>query len=851
MGFDENHKGHQQLQKGQIAFPIGRQPHSLNILTKGSIDLLLFPGNESQLEGLSPEEIVKQSYRIYSVGQNTFVGVDAVFNRSSYQLNYRAGTESSLFLLPIDGELQLKNLLKTKKEYAAYILTTLASLIEKAYGALKTFHRLERSLHILTDNYGSYYWFLQSQLGFTVQASSSSFEQFRENFQKMQEKEISFPQSVHDAFLEKDFSGIIGKQYLPKITSNAQLAEYYRHISALPLELRKEFFGRDMFITFFNCERASELLDDFYDEIRRSIVRLEALLQRIYSDNGESLISEYVHAGKGILQESGDTEIITNLLQKLRGKFHDITGFMQREYQHEYPADLEYIDNLIAQLQQGQIPEQSVSVNTAAVDAEIADLLGETGIKDEKSPAETLPPGTVPSDLKESYKTLLQECKIEKDPQQQFIKALNAFVKCDDRNSALDNVRKIRRILGKSFFDIYESIFKNTHSAKKSNRLLDMFFNFGYMDERLLKPDQLLTLYKLTDNTKPTGNIPIHTMRQWMELIYQGKKDPSYDENGLDYFAAFRELKKRGRVTDADEEVYNNDMDKRLNHEVQNMIKITHRLCNGHLSTYAPVLHSDMIIAELDRALITKEALSAAVNRLLDIDFSVFHREVMYKNPEKNIDREFVMQQVIPDFILSPTYGTRSFMWQELTSRDKRSPGRILLPAFSTEDVFDMVVAAAGAFRWELCKTIMGPSWNDISQSSITADYTDYIQFFKKNRDLSDEAKDKIKVQITKCRNNYRDMFVQDYMLWVNFESQGIMRLNKVARGIMYKHCPFKRELRENLSRQPMFAKDANRFKNIRAKKAKTLANHYHKYTKTGDLLDPILEENLDFFQNK
>lgn len=858
MGFDENHKGHQQLQKGQLAFSLGQNPHSLNILTKGSMDLCIFPGDEEQTASLSREQLLEKSYRIHSVGQNTFVGIDALFNRSVYQLFYKAATESSIYLLPVENELQLKNLLKNKKEYSAYILTTFASLLEKSYGTLKTFHRLERFLNIMIDNYGSYYWFLQKQLSFTAQPDGSLFEQYRENYSRMEDKGINFPQKISQPFFEKDFSAVTGRQYLPEVTSNVKLAEYYRHVSKLPLELRREFFGRDMFITFYNCEHAAELLDDFYNEIRRSIIRLQALFTRIYVDHGESLISEYVNAGRAILNQQGDPEIITDLLEMLVKQLKNITDYIERDCQYRSGIDYEYIGNLIAQLKAGEAQQTTQTNGQTAVDAEIADLLGESGAS--SASPETVADGTVPGELQNSLKKILQHSKLgqggddaknKKEQQQQFVKAVNAFVKCEDKNSANDNVRKMRRIMGRTFFDIMESVFKSTYKGGVNNRLMEMYYSYGYMDERLLKPDQLLTLYKLQDKSKAVIDIEIYNLQQWLKLIYEGKKDPSYDENGLDYYAAFRELKKRGRVTDADEEAYNQDMDKRLNHEIQNMVKITHRLCNGHLSTYSPVFHQDMIIADLERAVVTRETLSEAVKKLLDIDFSVFHREVMYKNPEKNIDREFVMKQVIPEFILSPTYGTRSFMWQELTSRDKKSPGRILIPSFSTEDIFELVVTAAGAFRWELCKTIMGPSWNDISQSSITADYTDYIQFYKKNRDLSDEAKEKIKVQITKCRNNYRDMFVQDYLLWVNYESKGIMRLNKVARAIMYKHCPFKKDLREQLSRQPMFAKDANRFKNIRAKKAKTLANHYHKYTKTGDLLDAVLEENLDFYQNQ
>ena len=35
--------------------------------------------------------------------------------------------------------------------------------------------------------------------------------------------------------------------------------------------------------------------------------------------------------------------------------------------------------------------------------------------------------------------------------------------------------------------------------------------------------------------------------------------------------------------------------------------------------------------------------------------------------------------------------------------------------------------------------------WNDITEPSLTSEYCDYIQFYRKNHDLSAEAKEKIK----------------------------------------------------------------------------------------------------------
>ena len=48
-----------------------------------------------------------------------------------------------------------------------------------------------------------------------------------------------------------------------------------------------------------------------------------------------------------------------------------------------------------------------------------------------------------------------------------------------------------------------------------------------------------------------------------------------------------------------------------------------------------------------------------------------------------------------------------------------------------------------GDFRWELCRRVQGMRWNDVTEHSLTSDYYDYVMFYSKNRDLSQEAKEK------------------------------------------------------------------------------------------------------------
>ena len=85
---------------------------------------------------------------------------------------------------------------------------------------------------------------------------------------------------------------------------------------------------------------------------------------------------------------------------------------------------------------------------------------------------------------------------------------------------------------------------------------------------------------------------------------------------------------------------------------------------------------------------------------------------------------------------------------------------------------------------------------------------------------MSEEARDKVKLQIQKSRNNSRETFLIDYEAWVKNEANGSMKMNKVAREILATYCPFAKELRMKLNVQrPYELAQARSFRNAQKKK--------------------------------
>ena len=175
-----------------------------------------------------------------------------------------------------------------------------------------------------------------------------------------------------------------------------------------------------------------------------------------------------------------------------------------------------------------------------------------------------------------------------------------------------------------------------------------------------------------------------------------------------------------------------------------------------------------------------------------------------------------------------------------------------MFPILLEGSLDDLIVRTFGRFRWELCRTMQGSSWNNVQIKSLTSEYSDYIQFYKKNKELSEERKEKIKQQIMKGKNSTREIFVQDYELWIKSEAMGAMRLNKVSREILTMYCPFNKEIRQALESQPAFADAIMKYRREKSKKVREIELRYHALmTKQGIELTPPMVETLKFYKEK
>lgn len=425
---------------------------------------------------------------------------------------------------------------------------------------------------------------------------------------------------------------------------------------------------------------------------------------------------------------------------------------------------------------------------------------------------------TIMEELTGSLDKILKYAECDEKLEADFKSDIAAYKKLTDKNSSDEHTVLLRRKMSELFYKVYEAAFKASIKAENVPPVIRMFLNFGYVDEELAGRENSLYLYSLAYAMPTDPERGVYSFYQWLMAIYEGKKEPSRNELDMDYRDYLHEQKRMLRITQEQERsLLQNNMSKVL-FEMGNMFPVVNRLTFGQLSIFCPVFSKHNAYRPLTADLVTADRAAAEIENIRSKDFRAYYRETMFSVKEREIN-EMIEVEVLPDIILMPNIGGRSIMWQEIEGKKRTTPARMMLSIFHTEELGQSMIRLTGEFRWEMCKRAQGARWNDVSDPSLTSEYCDYAQFYRKNKDLSSDAKDKIKNQLVRVRNNYRSLFVGDYVTWIQYESGGAPRLNKVARNILFTYCPFSKEIRGKIGANPLYKQAIDRYNVINSRK--------------------------------
>ncbi len=450
-------------------------------------------------------------------------------------------------------------------------------------------------------------------------------------------------------------------------------------------------------------------------------------------------------------------------------------------------------------------------------------------------------------EIRDSLNTILAYAKIDEETASAFRNAVSQYSKLTDKNNSDDTSRRLRLTITKMFYEIYEKAFIRSLHDFEVPKVLMMFFNFGYVDEQLAGMENAAYLYSIINKLPSDPSRKVYTIYEWLHAIYDGKKTPSRNEFDTDYQAHVHELKITGKISATDEAAMLKDREKQVLFELTNMFQSVNKITFGRISSFCPIFSEHNILKELDKSLVSADKIEETFNLIRSVDFSAYHRDMIYTNPKLGIGKEYVSVEVLPDIILMPNIGVRGVMWQEIEGRKRTTPSRMMVSLFQMEDLTNILVRLTGDFRWEMCKRIQGARWNDISEASLTSEYFDYIQFYKKNHELSPDAKDKIKLNMQKAKNSFKEMFIRDYVSWVLFEGSGSPRLNKIARAILFTYCPFSKEIRDKLKMNPLYKETMERYDIKLGQKLHHYNNLFQKLKNMGADIPPEIKAQRDY----
>ncbi|MBO6147994.1 MAG: hypothetical protein J6O55_01490 [Lachnospiraceae bacterium] len=458
-------------------------------------------------------------------------------------------------------------------------------------------------------------------------------------------------------------------------------------------------------------------------------------------------------------------------------------------------------------------------------------------------------------EVKEEYKikgaleTILSYSGVSDDIAENFKSLIEEYKKAPDKLDTSDELRALRRDISKLFYVIYAAVFRNSLVDKELSPEVMMFLFFGFMDEELAGHENTAELYSIIKSWERDPNERVFALPEWLARIYEMKDNPSKNEFDTDYIEYVHEQVRNGAVTKEESRKLLEDRERRLDFEIENLFTLGNRLTFGRITTFLPIFTKESATHSLRETFLSADKVNEAFDRVRKVDFSCFYRDTMTSLEEYGVNSFISSKEVLPYVILMPNVGLRTSMWQEIDGRRRDTHSRMLFSIFYTENLEDAVLRLCGEFRWEMCKRIQGVHWNDVTDPSLTAEYSDYLQFYRKNHELSVDGREKIKTALKKARNNFRTVFVADYCTYIRYESNGSSRLNGVARGILFRYCPFDAAIRNVIMNNPLYKKHLETYKLKMSQKVKIVNNVVQRIINLREEVPDVVRKQLNYLR--
>ena len=228
-----------------------------------------------------------------------------------------------------------------------------------------------------------------------------------------------------------------------------------------------------------------------------------------------------------------------------------------------------------------------------------------------------------------------------------------------------------------------------------------------------------------------------------------------------------------GGLSKADKGIMESELD-----SIRQMAK----MCVGRQGNHIPFLLKNFFFPNMD-LIGTRENIIRYMDQVEQVDPGVFRRTFRQKT-----------NRIVPHTIIIPCYGDKGVCWEPFERFNRAtSRGRIAVPMFP-KNLKTAVIYALGDLRWNVSREKAGHYWMEEGLSGH------YYQWFS--------AK--------KLRGDVRLRFLDDYVLWITKEVEGVQKLDKEVRSIFWRHIPFTQPVKDTLRNRgfvynELYKKDMNR----------------------------------------
>jgi len=811
------------VKPGDVVIIQGHKVNSLNLLHSGVLDVLF---TEEDISNKNQEEIISSSLRICQLNGDFSFGEYSLVHSSPEVFTFRCAQEAKISSYPFSKE-QILSLSKSNPNLSIYILKSLYRKIHLLTERVNYLNNILKDSLIFEDNL----LILTGDIISKIPDSGSlmSFKTIINNsrnasvlFSKNKGAPISpsgdpfFLTADHSMFLDKDYA-----QFSSNLSEiiDIQMLNFFMNFLKIDSPILSAQFTNLPGLFPFPLENLALTMNILCQTVFEQTKQILECIERIAGANG--LCGLWLSLPQNALTSSFLVhETVSNKIMERLNYFQNLENQFRVVPKQGVQTKVQTLFSRLSQTE-----KISVATGASQISEDARHKLQQ---------------------LKDSVNKIVEYSRMSDEDKTLFFKALDLFKKQPDKLDVTPEARRARHQLTRAYWNLYYHCFlRYLENPSDLPLAVQLMFNYGFLDETMLSENNLLFLLSAHDNY--SGDLEIYTTIQWLSKIASEEFSPSITEMGLTFEKHLQEEAKTKTYAEMQELTQNPENLRRykINFEINQMITSCSRVCSESISTAFPILMDEILNLDINKAFLYKQQIEDILKEIISIDYQAFNREVLVKTKFKI---EIVEKSILPVFIILPTVGSRIMMWQDLEGTNKRSKARFALPQFFLGDLRKNMILAVGRFRWEICKTQKGPQWADPIEGGLTGHYFDYISFYKKNPNLSDEAKEKIEEHIKNFRSN-RERFAQDYLTYIEYESKGIAKLNKVLRDIFYRIIPFSKPVRDKLKTLPIYEPLENKLNNILTRRLKELDIKFRKYEKDPDGMPAEISEYIEMLK--